>query len=73
MYLCDGSGVRRDSRPKIGAFFRDGTGNGRPLHLALIVHNHARVVFEVEEGTVLSAEGLRLAHDHGRVHLKMTE
>jgi hypothetical protein len=47
------------------AFLGDGTRDGRALHLALGVHNDARVVLKVEEDAVASAPRLALAHHHG--------
>lgn len=47
-------------------------GNQRQLtlHLALVVHNDAAVVLEVDEDTVLPPPGLALPHHHGRHHCR---
>jgi hypothetical protein len=38
--LDDGTGVGGDTRPEVGAFLGDGTGDGGTLHLALGVDYH---------------------------------
>ena len=64
--LDDGTGVGGDTGPQVGALFRDGTVDGRTLHLALGVGDGTGVVLEVQENTVSAAPGLALtAHDGG--------
>lgn len=41
--LDDGTGVRGDTRPEVGAFLGDGAGDGGSLHLALGVDYHTAV------------------------------
>ena len=56
----------RDLRPKIGAFLRDGTSDGRALHFTLRIDDDACVVLEVDDDTVLSAPALTLTDDDAR-------
>ena len=63
--LRHGLCIRSNTWPEIGAFLGDGTSDGRTFQFALVVHDHAGVVFEVDEGTILSAEWLALPDDHG--------
>ena len=70
--LCrsdDGASVGGDSGPQLSALLGNGTGHGGALHLALGVHDHTRVVFEVEVVTLASAESLALSDEHGWHHL----
>ena len=66
--LNDGSGVGGDTRPEVSALLSHGTGDGRSLHLTLIVHDNTSIVLEVQECTFLTPDGLSLTHHHGGVH-----
>lgn len=66
------TGVRRDTGPQIGTFLRHGTGDGRALHFALVVHYDPCVVLKVKEDTVSPAERFPLP-DHDRGHDLLTE
>ena len=57
--------VRSNTWPEIGAFLCHGTGDGRTFQFALVVHDHTGVIFEVDEGTILSAEWFSLSDNHG--------
>ena len=50
------------------ALLGHGASDGRPLHLALGVHNHARIVLKVDKGAVLPPPRFSLADDHDGVH-----
>lgn len=65
--LLDRRCVRGYSRPQIGALLRHRSGDGGALHFTLVVHDHAGVVFEVDERAVLPSERLALP-DHDRRH-----
>ena len=67
--LLDRRRVRGYSRPQVGALLRHWTGDGGALHLALVVHDHAGVVLEVDERAVLPSERLALPDHDGRHHL----
>ena len=41
--LDDGTGVRGDTRPEVGALLGDGTGDGGSLHFTLRVDYHTAV------------------------------
>merc|ERR1719510_598578 len=64
--LVHATSVGRDSRPHISAFLRHRTGNGRSLHFALVVYDHAGVVLKVDCRSVLAMEGLTLTNDYAR-------
>ena len=68
--LGNGRSVGGNTGPEVGAFLRDGAGDGRALHFSLVVDDDTGVVLEVEEGTVSSSERLRLSDNNGGVHLK---
>ena len=63
LYLEDGTRVGGTTGPELGALLGDGSGNGRSLHLSLVVDDDAGGVLEVDEDALLSAEGLALADD----------
>ena len=65
----DGAGVGGDSGPELGALLGNGTGYSGALHFTLGVDNDTCIVFEVQEVSFSSAEGLSLAHEDGRHHL----
>lgn len=67
-FLNDGTAVGSDTRPEIGTLLGHGAGDGRSLHLSLIVHNHTRIVLEIQECSLLTPNGLSLTHNDGRVH-----
>ena len=43
----DGRGVAGDPGPQVGALLGHGAGDGAPLHLPLVVHNHAGVILKI--------------------------
>ena len=57
--------MRCNLGPEIGAFLSDGAGDTGSLHLSLDVDNDTSVVFEVEEVSFTSADGLLLSDDDG--------
>lgn len=61
--LDDGTGVRGDTWPDVGALLSNGTSDSGTLHLTLGVDNDTGVVLEVEEDTVTTPPGLALAND----------
>lgn len=63
--LCYWSSIGSDTRPQVGALLSDGSGDGWSLHFTLVVHNYARIVLEVDEDSISSAEGLALSYDNG--------
>jgi hypothetical protein len=68
--LKHGARGARDTRPQVGALLRHGSADGGALHVALGVHDHARVVLEVDEhAAVHPPPRLALPHDHRRHHL----
>ena len=66
---ADGAGVRSDLWPQLGALLGDGTSDVLTLHFTLVVDNDSRVVLEVQEVALSSADGLALADDDGGEHL----
>ena len=62
--LADRGGVGRDPWPQVRALLRHRTSDRRALHLPLVVHDHPRIVLEVDELPVLPSEGLPLPDDH---------
>lgn len=69
VYLLNAASIGGNLRPEIGTFLGDGSGDGRSLHLALVVDDNAGVVLEVDEDTILPAKWLALPNDDGRHHL----
>lgn len=69
--LCYWSSIGSDTRPQVGALLSDGSGDGWSLHFTLVVHNYARIVLEVDEDSISSAEGLALSYDNGGHDLRM--
>merc|ERR1719272_2543508 len=67
--LANGRRARCDLRPQLGTFFGNRALNRRTLHLALIVHDDAGVVLEVDENAITTAPSLLLANHHGFHHL----
>merc|ERR1719217_1386612 len=67
--LEDGAGGGSHTGPQVGALLGNGAGDGTALELALGVHNHAGVIFELDEDAVLAAPGLALANHHSGGHL----
>ena len=45
-----------------------GNDYGLPLHLSLVIDNHASVILEIDELTIFSSEGFPLADHHGGHH-----
>lgn len=66
--LHNSAGRAGNTGPQIGALLGDGSSDGRALHLTLGIHNHASVVLEVDEDTILPSEGLPLTDDYGGSH-----
>jgi hypothetical protein len=66
VYLDDRARSRGDTREHVSALLRNRARDGGALHLTLRVDNHARVVLEVDEGSVLSPPRLALADQHTR-------
>merc|ERR1719387_2178234 len=60
---------RCNLRPQLSALLRDGTKDGRSLHLTLVVHNDACVILEVDEGTLRPPPSLPLADANCFQHL----
>merc|ERR1719470_366834 len=56
-------------RPQVSALLGHGSSDGGALHLALVVHDYACVILEIDELPVLSPESFSLANDHGWHHL----
>jgi hypothetical protein len=63
--LHNSAGRAGNTGPQIGALLSHRSGNGGTLHLTLGVHDHASVVLEINEHTILSPEGLPLPDDDG--------
>merc|ERR1719310_2537172 len=66
---ADSGGRRRDFRPHLRALLRHWPRDTRPLHLALVVHDHARVVLEVDEHALAATPRLLLANHDRPQHL----
>ncbi len=56
--LADSRGGGGNLGPDFGALLGDRTGDGGSLHLTLLVDDHSRIVFEVDEDTLLAAPRL---------------
>lgn len=67
--LKDGTGVRRNTGPHISTLLGAGASDGRSLHLSLVVHDNASVIFEINKSTLLSSPALSLTHHNDGVHL----
>jgi len=65
--LLNAAGVGGDTRPEIGAFLGDGTGDSRTFHLSLIIDYHPRIVLKVQEHPVFPANDFPLPN-HDRRH-----
>merc|ERR1711908_204192 len=65
--LHNGAGRARDTGPQVSTLLGHRASDGRTLHLALSIHDHASVVLEVEVHAVLSADVLLLT-DHDSRH-----
>jgi len=63
VYLEDGSRVGGNTGPELGALLGDGSGNGRSLHLSLVVDDDAGGILKVDEDALLPAERLALTDD----------
>ena len=59
--LAHSRGGGSDLRPDFGALLGDRAGDLGTLHFTLLVDNHARVVFEVDEHTLAAAPRLNYA------------
>merc|ERR1719277_2478984 len=66
---ANGRGARCDLGPQLGTLLRHRALDSRALHLALVVHDHAGVVLEVDEDTLAAAPRLLLADDDPLQHL----
>ncbi len=53
-----------NSWPQIGAFLGDWSGDGRALHLTLVVDNNSGIVLKVDECSVLASPGLSLSNNY---------
>jgi hypothetical protein len=69
MSLDHCASVRRNTWPQVRAFFRDGTSDGRALHLTLGIYDNTGIILKVEEKTVTSTPSFALADNDGRHRL----
>lgn len=67
--LLNRTGIGSDSGPEVGALFGHRAGDGRTLHLSLVVDDNSGIIFEVYEDPVLPPEGLPLPDHHCGHHL----
>ncbi len=63
--LHNSAGRAGNTGPQIGALLSNGASDGRALHFALGVHDHASVILEINKHTILPPEGLPLPDDDG--------
>jgi hypothetical protein len=56
--------IKETYRPQLSSLLPHGPRNSTPLHLALRIHNHPRVVLEVQVHAVRAPPRLALAHDN---------
>merc|ERR1719373_1497255 len=63
-HLRYGGSITGNSWPKICALLGYGTSDGGPVHLSLVIDNHASVILEIDELSIFSSEGFPLADHH---------
>ena len=67
--LDDGGRIRGNSGPHISTLLRTGSSDGGTLHFSFIVDNYTSVIFEIDEGTLLTPPSLSLSDNDGGMHL----
>merc|ERR1719300_1341725 len=68
-HLRYGGSITGNSWPKICALLGYGTSDGGPLHLSLVIDNHASVILEIDELSIFSSELWLTLLDCGEDHV----
>ena len=64
MELSYAASITGNSGPQVGTLLGYRSGDGRSLHLSLVIDNHASVILEIDELTIFPSEGFPLPDHH---------